>query len=974
MAFPLPAPIDPAVGDWATLKFEIPDFIKDIAAAINSVAEILITFLDIGLTVLRFVKSFLIAFLDPIKAIVEAILAQIRALIDALRKIGAYLTSDYPLLTPPYPDLIGGYADFERRMIGKLTDRTDPTRPDTSGQIKTLAAFFYVSADFTEIQRLIETIKKILKFFNQTFTLGGGPPTPAITGVKYGFAGGTGFTGAYTAAYDSLVAVFRDGTPPDVAEVAWQLTPNTVVSEYLPTPPFPPGGFLVTVSTLPEGIRLVYDRPDKNRGDASSHAAPSKKMQPRDYGPVLELDSGRPAILHGGADMILWDWAFTYNKPLKGDTLAPGFTRIYGLSPDNEVIPLDLIKQGDVYLFQRTFWVESFARVLDWMSGGYTYALEYDQMPHIADVQTNSDGTVALVDRGPASTFYVRIASCTEDVIKNRSFKYDLFSYAPMRDAGMPVQVPLRGAENTSAFSQPFKVTFPSVDTAEYLKAVETALAVLVLSRADMPVLDELTEVPDSQKKLAEEGQLMIPGVALQRTGLEGLKSLIRLLYIETDIVTESKRRGENPRDFRVSLRNRIHRLVLDLYERTGPMPDIEARVVEQTGALRNVTWKQLLKEAGETGIANWWAGTDMTILESIDVHAEESDAHAEADDYGVALNPYCIGVTEPTTNELFFVDGLIRGRSPHFIVTQLGGDVPVVRSTSSAAETVKLLSSGDYFMQQFYAQFVRNDGKLEVPDDFYDGVTQVIQRGRKDGSGDMAPVFYSDKSQMQSMSGTSTLPGSNVGMVFCRDIFSKAEGNRIFGQAALALGIAASAAKNLGPGQWVSVRFLASFPGLEGIFDTLLRWLEGIAEALKGVIDQIIKYIEFLESRLVELQQLIRRINALIQSILGFVFQIPSCSALLLLSNGTDGVLSDFVTAGNKPYDSPLAYGAGVAAVMPLIPGAPIDFLLNFFVRSDDPVVPGATMGEQPVGETLMGVENLPAPTAPTTDEPDVL
>lgn len=959
-------PTTPTVGDWSTLKVEVPDVLEDIRATVNAVADVLITFLDIGLTVLDWAKNFLLAFLNPIQAIVEGIINQIRALLNSFRKLGIYFTSDVSLINEwPYPELQGGFSEYERRMIARLTDRTDPTRPDAPGEIRTVAVFFYLSVDISEIMHLVSVVEGLAKFFSQNILKSGGPPTPGISGVKYGFQG--------ESTLSSLQSVITlSGTEPEEFEVAWRLNPNTSSSSYNPFPAMPPGGFVITVSTVPDGIRLVYDRPDRNQGLQPTQLNPKDKQQPREYGPVREAGTGRPVVLHGGADMLKLSPRLAFNPSMQDGVIKPGYTRVYGVKNlnDEAIIPLEQLQDGSDYFLQRTFYIETdFASAVDWASGGYTVRLKLDDLPRDARFERKADGTIERVDLGRAGTYYVRVASCSGDVAANRSYRYDLDAAAPLRDSSyQPFEVPLEdsSASSFSDFSQPFKVLLPTASTRDYLRAVQTAMAVLVLSRADLPVLDNLN-IPEAQKTQAIAGSLMIPNVALQPTGLEKMRHLVQVIY--EDIGEEAQRRGGSPRSFRAELANSIQRLSLDLYERTGPLGSLESEIVLQTEALRTVTWAELLAEAGETGMA--LSGGDQTIWQSIDVLASDSGKKASASDYGVAMNFYNMGLPEDVvSSDLIFVPGLIRGRDPYIQQILGGPGLTALVQSASSAQVAAVFDQASEAQRKFYEKHIESDGSLNVRDESLSYMQALSAFSWVESSGDLTPVFYTRRDQFAKLGRGDRLTDDRMGVVTCRHLFAQAVDNRIYQQAALALGFAASATKNRGPGQWEVKRFFDWLPGFEDVFDTILNWVEGIEASLRGVVDQILGYIEFLESRLIELQQLIRRINSLIQSILGFVFKLPAVSALVTVSNGTGGVLSDLVTAGNKPSDSPFSYGAGAAVVIPLFASAPIDLLFQLLVPNPGP--PESTLGSA-TGLTLMGIETLPAP-APPSDEPDVL
>ena len=129
----------------------------------------------------------------------------------------------------------------------------------------------------------------------------------------------------------------------------------------------------------------------------------------------------------------------------------------------------------------------------------------------------------------------------------------------------------------------------------------------------------------------------------------------------------------------------------------------------------------------------------------------------------------------------------------------------------------------------------------------------------------------------------------------------------------------------------------------LEKFFQEIINWIEAAAKAIQGVIDTILEYINYIQARIREIQALIRKINAIIQSI--FLFEIPAGYVSFYYSDGTDGLLMDFMSAENKPTDAPTAWGACALAVLPLIPYT--EFWIDLFF-------PG--LSEDDTGETTGG------------------
>jgi hypothetical protein len=148
---------------------------------------------------------------------------------------------------------------------------------------------------------------------------------------------------------------------------------------------------------------------------------------------------------------------------------------------------------------------------------------------------------------------------------------------------------------------------------------------------------------------------------------------------------------------------------------------------------------------------------------------------------------------------------------------------------------------------------------------------------------------------------------------------------------------------------------------------------MKALQKSIKSIVDTIKRYIQFIEGRLVELQALIRRINALLQTLLGFAFQIPKCSFLTMISDGTQGVVGDLVNSKTKPNDSPLAYGAGIAVVIPFGPAIAMDLIQALITAQQGIPEMGQTLASLS-DVVLVGIEGLPSPTPSGDVPPDVL
>lgn len=986
MADNLNEALAPATNKWQTVSFEIPDFLKDARDAVNDVAELLITILEIVNVALEFVKAFLKAFLDPISFLLELIIEEIRALLRDLQQIGIYITGDWALLGWPPEDLRGGFAAYERRMIARLADRTDPTRPDVSSRMTVLGFFGYLSVDASEFERLVNLILGILRLFGLSYLQDTSRlPIPNILDVKYGAE--TANVLNFGSMLDTLGSL--DGTPPQKARVIWNTQPASAKHPLNPFPTLGPSGFIVTVSVFKDGIPLKFARP---RGDTDKkEGAEGKPVQPREYGNVLD-GNGVPIVLHGGAEMLAVHGSpFEYTKNINSTTGAPrdGSTVCFGLVDParNEIIPLeDFHRAGKVdklgtpgdhrgheFFFQRTFLIESDTALAHWFAGEYSAVFDLEDMPRVPGRIDMVHGIATYTEGLPTtSTYYVRVWSAAKTVAsegKLPQWDFTASGAGPQQfTSGQAFRVDLKSGPGSIGLpSGPRKITFANANTQKYLDALQTALLILVLSRSDLPLLADVeatktTETIDAYKS----GKWFGTGYAETPTGLEGSKGLVGHIIPNRDSMAVP---GQDPRQFMAHLYDRIRQVVIDIYERTGPNPSLEEFIAERTGALRKMTWEEVV--SGYFGKANlpipndWFTGFNaLPMFQALASSAPDF----KNTEFGVAPNIYSMDIPERDADDLFTVPGLIL-RKPHFGEWQ-PRDVEVVAELEDPAEVQALIARSPVMVGNIYAKFVTPDGKLKVPTEWVQYLQSVKGITRTLGSADFAPVLYVNRTRLQEL--TPGAPKNAGSVVFCRNLFDIKINNdteSLYQQAALVLNLA-TAAFDRSPedGEWIAIRLFDAFPALEDFLASILNWLKAIQEAIKSIVDAIIKYIEFVQAQIVELQQLIRRINAMIQSLLSFTFALPAFSGLMLVSNGTDGVMADLVAAQNKPSDSPLAYGGGVALVVPLAP----TFLLDlFFLGEDDGS--GETQVARP--PDAVGVEQIPPGAgAPPSDEPDVL
>lgn len=987
-----------ATGQWGTISFAIPDYLEGVRDAVNDFADLLITFLEIANAVLEFAKAFIRGFLDPLVAIIEAIIDEILSLLRDLRQIGLYITGDWALLGWPPEDLRGGFAAYERRMIARLSDRTDPTRPDVSSATKVLGFFSYISVDPSEFERLVNFILSIIRMFGLSFFADtSGLPIPSIQSTSYGPDAVNVFN------FGSMLDVLGSfNSAPTHARVTWVARPASLKSPLNPIPVVGPSGYLVTVSTIKEGLQLRYSRAKGNTPLNYADGDAGRLVGQREYGSVLDVN-GQPIVLHGGAEMLIFKGSpFEFNRQINTSTQAPkhGVAQVFGMvdPASNEIVPLeDLgVVQGGLggvgtpgdglgsnFFLQRTFLMSSNVATAQWFAGEYNMTLGIDDMPRAAHWERQPDGTLKRVDDGPASTYYVRVWAVGKQVAEGRAFPQWNFNASTFRSqvfkSGQPFIVDLdSGRQSISLPSEPRQLTFANANTKDYLKALETALLILVLARADLPLVEELLDAKTAEiLQQYRDGLRPGDGFALRATGLEDARTLFQLMFPDPTVLEQA---GRTPQQWRRDLQATIRQFALDIYERTGPMPGMEATVVRATENLRTVSWPDLLSIDSSVGADTYSSEVNkrtsgVASLPLID--ALQHDDVIGCQEFGLAPNIHSMGLSPSDVDGLYYAvrNGplLLRGRKSEYPVWEMSPmNVTYLEEDPKKVAVLTQAASGP--LKVIYQTFTDKDGKLSIPNDWRVYLEDVSGASRVTTAGDMTPVFYMGSTQIlrqvrasDSLGAASTWPG----VLYLRDLIRRYDSGVLYSEAALVLRVATAAfSRSPQDGEWIAIRLFDALPDLEDFLNALENWVKSLAEAIQSMATAIVKYIEFLQGIISDLQQLIRRINAMIQSLLSFAFLLPQFSGLLLASDGTDGLLADLVAATNKPSDSPRSYGGGVAVVVPLAPGFIFDIIQLAAGENPDPNA--MTSLTQP--PEAIGIEQVEPSTAPSSDEPDVL
>lgn len=489
-------------GEWGGLqiRFDIPE-LTDAITVVDSVFEIVIVALDIALTVLNVIKSFVSSLLNPVRAIIQELIAAIQNLLLDFRQAGFYANGDWNLLgDTTLEQLKGGYSAYQNRMITRLTDLNDYNRPTFTPSTTVLALFLYTGADISFVNKLadfsvpLNTIHQLIDGFSGFFGIDiNNSSLPVPMDLKSFFTGGASRTASDSSITDLRASVSRSAGRISTI-LQWKLSPSPGSDASLPLPVVPPDGFLIEVSVWPKGLYAGYLAPTPgSTGGVAGIPNPESTDTPAAYstGMYQEGDTGRTLQIFGGIDSVKlgedvqWSESFGANGRLK-DGARPAFF-LKDLS-STQIIQTNVLQPpaGDTtgrVFNQRTFYV-SHSEVLSQSLVGGTFSFELDSADLPWETPIKEDGSPDFEAATQAKTAYVRVLSCSNKVTSESGFRWDVVKKtSPESVMIKPVGLTL---SDRSLPSEAIAVSFPTEGTDLYIQALQTAVAVMLLSRSDL--------------------------------------------------------------------------------------------------------------------------------------------------------------------------------------------------------------------------------------------------------------------------------------------------------------------------------------------------------------------------------------------------------------------------------------------------------------------------------------------------------
>jgi len=929
---------------WSTVELDLDPLlepIQPILAAIDSVLALIIAILNIINAILNVIKAFLLGLLDPIRPIIEAIINEIRQFIHDLRQLGVYITGDWDLVKPPFTDIQGGYAAFERRMLARLVDTRDPGRPDWSTSSAAMGAFFYASSG--DIWIIIKLIQMIKKFFGQDWALSGGAfPVPTTPTVKF----------TETELWEGKFGkMFKPGNlevAPKGLCVEWQMPP--------PAPGNPlglfgpaPDGFLIHVSTVKDGLRVMGVQPKDGSTKqvenlpttVAAGIDPWNNAGARLYGGICDLSPGSGQQNKAAFQKI----CDTSNQQagkvfLIQDENTPWIPTAE-LYPKAEGSSEDPIGE---YLVGRTFFAPAPASKILGPGAKYQAIIPQEMLPLKVDWVAGGDGFAtpsAVHAPGPQnSSFTVRVRALgfdnSEDS-KPEDWPNCLFNAAedmtpypnlrkplPLGPGGTPIgktfsggpyvynkstvrnaqtgvmksELPFGSLGLAGAASPPCSVEYPSETQIKFIKRVQAALALGILLRCDYTSPPATpTSISDAGKKPYDQSITAFPkgsvNVPLTENGdfestvLGILRATGGLNAVQIDAMYRTK----NPMGFRRKVR-RLCYLVATEMSKGFQLPDsVTQPILDETEDLE--TWP-LVEDT---------YGAGLTLLQSFGLASSDPwgpDNAGKDEQKGVGANPLCRnGIPGRELKNQMMANKALALRARPNNASGFNIDNDLWENEASPGAKISAGSS----MELSPVQTAKHQAYLEAQSKLKMGGFIMGQ-----GTADWTPTLFNN------------YENEDGGFVYIRDLVRTSKPDLIT-KAQMVLNAASSALTRPVPdSQWIAIRLMPNaLAGADEILDAIEKFLYGILDMLQGLIDRIIAFIEGIQARIYQLQALIEWIRSLLRSL--ELFAIGPFGGLVVVGSGTSGIMSEFMMAENKPGDGAGAYAAGVLVAAGGIP-----------------------------------------------------
>lgn len=865
---------------WSGFEISVPPpFMEPIIETVNSFLEQIIELLDIALFALDIAKVWIVGLVSPILAILDYLINLLEGILNDLRKAGLYLRGDWSAFENSnwIKSLKGGYAKYEGRVFQWLNDGTDPTRPDFSEKSAVVGMFFYVSVDFSSIERAIKALMSLLAFLGRFFdaafkTL----PTPTNVRFSYPTVESTGLKWG------------EQGAPPKEALIQWEYA-NPPSGSGLNITPLPPLYAIVEVSTVRDGLMLGYTN---RQGNATQPTDVQKGFlkRPMDRG-------GGPYRTFSGLSLL----AFAANRAREVN--EPNGMALFAVNDIND---------GDfISLKQWTKQEDNEDKYKGrgigcaWIAMGTSFRLRAEHLPYALK---------EIVERGGVKGIPVfREEQPTEVFVRITPVKFALG--ADLSTLGVSTIIPAVASISTDRTfgvvdadsqlrfredapydlecknrfepldygqtSQPCKVYLPSAGVGDILEMIRASVLIWILVRPDV---DKDNGDPTGLGIFSDEiRRFLCPTIGFDNYYSGGFLGI-----------------GDDSQIFRTDILNAADRIAESFMKRMMVAkcdPALDRMKQLHYDNTAGLLGESLVLPSGfnmddRDGNTTW---KERNIIEMI-IGRKWVD-----DTAGVHMNCNTVVGLESRKTQVDWLNKLAKGM-----------EVRMYEKMQNQTGVVYALDLWDLETDDVHFRlpvwFVNKNRNLTRARTV---ISSKLRRGLEGKTlNAIEPEFWD--------------------IVPCRNSFTP----EVMASVRAVLG---ATLKHETPGEWISFRPLDTLlEPIDDFLEDVLDYMKAIRKGLAAIVEKILKFIKMIETRIMEVQALIRRIQRIVAKLKDFSIE-ADLKYLLVSSAGTSGLSADFMAAEEKPEDGSESYGMGGVIVMGGIPFLLLDLIGAIISPGDD-------------------------------------
>lgn len=246
--------LDNPFGSWIGVTTpKVPDVFKDVRPVVDGIFNTVNIFLEFLNGVLEFVKGFIIDFTNPLLVLINQIIQTLKNLLTDFTQLGVYFTSDWNVIKnmdemKDIWKLGGGYTGYQTRMVNRLTNQADPTRPDITENTKVFAFFLYTGVEISALLNVIAQINNFIKLFTGILN---DPVLPVPINLKAELQ-----KKIFAPVPLYLPVTNANLKVPDAIKFSWTLDAPSKQDSFFPSYVTPPKAFILNVASTSKRLKV----------------------------------------------------------------------------------------------------------------------------------------------------------------------------------------------------------------------------------------------------------------------------------------------------------------------------------------------------------------------------------------------------------------------------------------------------------------------------------------------------------------------------------------------------------------------------------------------------------------------------------------------------------------------------------------------------------------------------------------------